>query len=26
MTSADKYYLGMDTVGCTIRDYLQDMF
>jgi lanosterol synthase len=26
MTSADKYYLGMDTVGCTILDYLQDMF
>jgi lanosterol synthase len=26
MTSADKYYLGMDTAGYTIPNLLHDMF
>jgi lanosterol synthase len=26
MTSADKYYLGMDTVGCNIQTLLHNIF
>jgi lanosterol synthase len=26
MTSADKYYLGMDTVGCNIQNLLHNIF